>query len=345
MKTLTITILTLELFALLSCEQNTEKKSTDEKQRRDSLENITNYKLALQDSIANSKTIENFSETKSIKPHQISDIYSNIPQAHLSKKDEIAYEIDLGLPPINSDKNKRADFFYNTENSNKTIIYDSWLEYEYMNGVTPCTPDCNTKLYAHTANGVLPIQILKLVIDSQKVCDNFKPLIWVVHEKIDPTPLFVSTMSGTKKNTFIDASTLKTEIVPKWINYDSLFIPLGFKNKRVILYAYARKNNTFIAEVHATGRYEREDCDEDRGMKESNWSGLYYIDENQMRIITPVGFRQYYYGDDFKFVGFEDINGDGELDIITGKPVKLILERYKKGFRSWGFAFFPPCGC
>ena len=71
---------------------------------------------------------------------------------------------------------------------------------------------------------------------------------------------------------------------------------------------------------------------------------LYYKSKNL--VITPIDFgTQDYYGGNFNLNGFQDINGDGTLDIIIGDPVGLILESYQTGFRSWGFPFFPSGGC
>jgi hypothetical protein len=83
-------------------------------------------------------------------------------------------------------------------------------------------------------------------------------------------------------------------------------------------------------------------------------TGIYYVDKRGAKDLTPVDFNtQWYFGKDFSFRRIEDINADGELDLIIGNnssvpydynTVKLILERYKDGFRSWGFAFFSSGG-
>ena len=73
--------------------------------------------------------------------------YSNIPQEHINSDNRIRYEIMLGLKSDSNHYYERNDFFYDTS-GDKTVIFDSWLEYGFMNGIYPCSPNCNTKLYA-----------------------------------------------------------------------------------------------------------------------------------------------------------------------------------------------------
>ena len=91
--------------------------------------------------------------------------YSNIPQEHINSDNRIRYEIMLGLKSDSNHYYERNDFFYDTS-GDKTVIFDSWLEYGFMNGIYPCSPNCNTKLYAHAENGVIPIKNHKLIVDS-----------------------------------------------------------------------------------------------------------------------------------------------------------------------------------
>lgn len=270
--------------------------------------------------------------------------YYVIPQGHIRTDNGISYEISLGLKSNKEQKIERSDFFYKSDGE-KTIIYNSWLKYGFINGIYPCSPDCNTELYAHTEQGVSLIKILDLVVDSQDVCGEQQTLIWVEHKRLEGNLLFVSTMKGTKENSFIKALNLKVEKWPDFINEDSLRIPAGFKNKEITLYKYG-DNDAYIAEVHGTGWFESVDEVKFGPSKEGKWTGIYYVDKNGAKIITPVHhIMQSYYGQDFSFRGLEDINADGELDIIIGNPVVLVLERFKDGFRSWGFAYFPPGGC
>ena len=279
--------------------------------------------------------------------------YSNIPQEHINSDNRIRYEIMLGLKSDSNHYYERNDFFYDTS-GDKTVIFDSWLEYGFMNGIYPCSPNCNTKLYAHAENGVIPIKNPKLIVDSQDVCGEMSPLIWVEHEKIKENVLFISTMQGTKENSYMSAINLKVEKWPDYVHEDSLLIPIGFKDKKVTLYKYG-ENDAFIAEVQATGWFESGDWDRDGPSRQENWTGIYYVDKRGVKVLTPVDFQtQWYYGKDFSFRGIEDINGDGELDLIIGNnssvfydynTVTLILERYKDGFRSWGFGIFPSGGC
>ena len=127
------------------------------------------------------------------------------------------------------------------------------------------------------------------------------------------------------------------------------------KNFAGFNYTYDGENDAFIAEVQATGWFESGDWDRDGPSRQENWTGIYYVDKRGVKVLTPVDFQtQWYYGKDFSFRGIEDINGDGELDLIIGNnssvfydynTVTLILERYKDGFRSWGFGIFPSGGC
>jgi len=276
--------------------------------------------------------------------------YTNIPQAHITTDNRISYEIDLGRYSKKNEASKRNDFFYKAVNG-KTVIYDSWLEYGFLNGLYPCTIfDCydasSFKLYAHTRQEISPLENIKLVVDSQDVCGSIEPLIWVEHKKIEPEPLFITTMHGTDQTSFIDVASLKVEEWPEWINYGSLLVPQGSENKKVRLYKYGEDSNVFIAEVSSTGWVETEDEDKFGPSEDREWQGIYYISKDKCLIITPIDHHtQSYYGQDFSLIGLQDINGDGGLDIIIGNPVSLILESYKGGFRSWGFAFMPPGGC
>ena len=69
--------------------------------------------------------------------------YSNIPQEHINSDNRIRYEIMIGLKSDSNHYYERNDFFYDTS-GDKTVIFDSWLEYGFMNGIYPCSLNCNT---------------------------------------------------------------------------------------------------------------------------------------------------------------------------------------------------------
>jgi len=321
MKAVLFSILPIVFCSFLACNQssNNQKKRIDYKEVTEIKQNALQKKNELK--------------------------YSNITQTHIYQNKGLGYEIRLGLNSKNKKTSKRKDFFYKVENE-KTVIYDSWLEYGFLNGIYPCSPNCNTNLFVYTMEGAKPLKVIKLVEDTQNVCGEIKPLIWVEHKKIEPDPLFVTTMNYGKNNFFIDATTSIVNEVPDWINYNNFTIPLNAYEKSVKLYQYGDSPNTFIAEVSALGWNVTIDEDKFGPSREIEWQALYYVDKNSILILTPVNHKtQSYFGNDFSLVGFSDINQDGTLDIIIGKPVSLILESYKDGFRSWGFAFFPPGGC
>jgi len=216
MKFLTANITTLTLFLLISCGGNNDK--TDNA-------NIDTNPTSLKEQETDTKiNVDN--------KDKIGMTYTNIPKEHINSDNGIRYEVNVGFNSERINTTKRKDFFYKSE-GNKTIIYNSWLEYGFMNGIYPCSPDCNTKLFAHTQEGIQPLKDIKLVIDSQDVCGTIQPLISVNHKKIEPVPLFVTTMNVPSQNTFIEAKNLKIDTPPKWVNFDALPIPEGATNNPV----------------------------------------------------------------------------------------------------------------
>ncbi len=272
--------------------------------------------------------------------------YSNISKQHLTSDNGIRYEINLGWDKNTAIDREREDFFYKYGDE-KTIIYDSWLEYGFMNGIYPCRPNCNINLYAVGSEINHPIEDAQLIVDSQNVCGDVLPLIWIEHKKPAMEPLFITSMaveSDSKK--YYKEAGLEETSIPEWLNLSVLETPKNTKNKKVTLYNYVGKQDCFLAEVTAEAWYESKDVEKFGPSKEIKWQGIYYVEKNKQLILTPIdNIQQQYYGDDFSLSGLEDINGDGLLDIIIGKPVSLILESYKNGFRSWGFAFRPKGGC
>jgi len=358
MKILTANIITLTLFILISCGSNRDKadvKSIDSKtlplkeQKIDTKTNNNNHDRIDNKNINSNppslKEQEANTKTNSDDSDKIAITYTNIPNKHISSDNGITYEVNVGFDSEKTDRKKRKDFFYKSQET-KTVIYDSWLQYRSMNGFYPCSPTCNTKLFAHTEQGIKSLENIELVVDSQDVCGRIEPLKWVNHKKIEPKPLFITTMDAPNQTSFIDAKDFKVEHPPEWMSLDDLSIPKGAKNKKVNLYKYGENSDAYIAEVQAIGWIETVDADKFGPSREGIWQGVYFVDKDQSLIITPIKHRyQSYYGEDFSVRGFEGINGDGYLDIILGSPVSLILESYKQGFRSWGFAFFPPGGC
>ena len=198
MKILTANIITLTLFILISCGSNRDKadvKSIDSKtlplkeQKIDTKTNNNNHDRIDNKNINSNppslKEQEANTKTNSDDSDKIAITYTNIPNKHISSDNGIRYEVNLGFNSKKINTTKRKDFFYNSEET-KTIIYNSWLEYGFMNGFYPCSPNCNTKLFAHTEQGIMPLENIELVVDSQDVCGRIEPLKWVNHKKIEP---------------------------------------------------------------------------------------------------------------------------------------------------------------
>lgn len=278
--------------------------------------------------------------------------YSNIFKQHIYSDNGIRYVVNLGWNLNNNADQKRKDFFYRYRDDRygdeKTVIYDPWLQYGSMNGIYPCRPNCITDLYVVSPKKNYPIEDARLIIDSQDVCGEIRPFIWVDHKKNTPEALFITTMAvDLEGKKYYKGNGLLEENMPNWLNLSLFETPKHVKNKKVTLYRYPEKQDCYIAEVTAEG-WNESTIDEDKfgPSKEIKWQGVYYVEKEKILILTPIEYHnQQFYGEDFSLAGLEDMNGDGVLDIIIGSPVSLILESYKNGFRSWGFAFFPRGGC
>lgn len=262
----------------------------------------------------------------------------------LSKKIPAAYTPGLGTIKR---QGTRPILFYGKEDvdpqGKKTILYNSYLEYQHGD---PCDPSCITDLYVHRKEGVFPIQNPQLFVDTQIVCDGVKaPIKWIEHEKIEKGFLFISSLKGSVENSFISPNNLITEEWPESLMEDDIPLPVGYDLKEAILYRY-QESDAYIIEVNALGWFISDDPGKFGPTRRIIWQGVYFADESGIKLLTPESYKDHIrLGGNFQFMGLEDINGDDKADIIIGKPVSLILEKYGKGFRSWGFGVVPLSGC
>lgn len=272
-------------------------------------------------------------------------IYSNIDQTHVKFEGYgITYEVSLNMKPVGG---KRSDQFYHSQ-AEQTIISGPMQSH----GGLPCSPPCIPEIYAHTINGAFRIQTSEMMTNTVNgFCGDPGIIFRLEHSALDTNVLYTGTFKGTSDNSFLKASDLRMDKPPIQLSPDSFAIPKGFKNKEVEFYKYGN-SEAFLVFVRANGWVESDDEDKFGLSKEGKWEAIYFASESGVKIITPASHSaQFYFGESlqtpFGLIGLEDINDDGELDIIIGRKrwVTLVLERYKNGFRSWAFPFDPAGGC
>lgn len=276
-------------------------------------------------------------------------LYSNVNTDHITK-DGLRYEVDLGWGRLNFDINTapRKDYFYRVEKF-KTVLLDPRMSYRLMNLNDPCFPECNLNLMVLDDGHKQKVRNLyKSSIVEEKITDMYdeeKSVYSINHMNTKTEKLFMTTMDySTSSNPLKESSSMVVETPPDWMNLSAIPTPIYLSDKNIKLYLLYPGLNIYLAHVTGKGWYETRDESKFGPSREVSWHGVYIIDKEQMSIVTPVDFNnQYYYGDDFSFVGSIKLNGDEIPELIFGRPeVTLILESYKNGYRSYGFPYHYP---
>ena len=292
--------------------------------------------------------------------------FNNLFASDFRWDNDLLYDVAVGLKPIVKGS-QRKDHFYRSSN-NKITLYDPWSEYYFSEGTFPCSPEgakesmnqkqkrkyfeskCPLNLFAHTKNGITKIANIQLSVSETDVCGSIRPIVNASHDPISAETFFVSTMGKSGSKTFIDSSAVRIE-KPNFFSMHQIKIPKGIRDIKFSFYQYPRgSSQEFI--VIAKGEVWAPTIDEEKFGTDRyrTWYGAYLLTKEKISALLPEDIhKQFFYTEqqdsDLELFGFEDVNVDGELDIILGSKASMILERYGSGFRAWTFAFFPPGGC
>jgi len=299
-----------------------------------------------------------------VEPLQWPADFSRVPTQHLASLKGFTYVARLQLPLV-AGKAGKPDFV-RPPSGEQFAVYDPWLEYAFINGTAPCFTTeeehralelppqdrqalaqrkCPLKWNAVSKGRVEPLHIIGVEVLEHDVCGSQRLKVVATLSPLKERPLFLTTTGRPGPVSWTPASELVATRPPGLLQPP---LPDGVVNPRLTWHRYPGKSEPlgFLVETTADVWFDSFDVDKFGPDRWVRWQALFWVDARGARVLPPFEpHDQLYWGEDFRFSGLQDVNGDGEPDILVGDPLSLILERFEDGFRAWGFPFFPPGGC